>query len=117
MRQRVRTTCLLALCVLLSACSESGFSPAAVAVERDPIFIRVRSGDLTISVRRTAYRLEISSGGALRTMESTGGGPFYERDGSVYTLSSVMDDRDVADGVELSVETTEGLPATVTLRF
>jgi hypothetical protein len=108
---------LLALSLVLDGCSESFDPPPVVIVERDADTVRVRSGDLTASVRRSAYRLEIRSGDALRTVESDSGGPFYERAGVTHSLTGVIGDRDVDGGVELTVATTERPPATVTLRF
>lgn len=115
MRKRFGIVALLVF--TLCACTESGFAPPAIIIERDPLSIRVRSGDLTASVRREPYRLEIRSGNDLRTAEVNRGGPFYERAGAVHTITSVVSDRDLPNGVELTVATTEGITGTVTLRF
>src|SRR5262249_5275691 len=45
------------------------------------------------------------------------GGLFYERSGTVHALGDVRDARSITDGVQLGVETDEGSPAIVTLRF
>lgn len=103
--------------LLATACSDGDRARPAVVVERRGDALVVRSGWLAAEVRLAAYRLAVRRGGALLTAETESGGPFYERDGARHTLTAVREERRLPDGVALRVDTTEGLPATVELRF
>ena len=99
--RRVLLGSLVGLAAVVSACSDDDGSPAesAVVVERLAEELVVRSSSLTASVRLSSYRLAIHSDSVLRTTESDGGGPFYERGGVTHVLTRVGTDRPLADGV------------------
>ena len=81
--------------------------------------VRVHSDAATAEIRFGPYGLAFY--GANDTVpvanESFAGNVFYERGQTVYRLTLVQQYRTLADGVELTVDTEENKPATVSVRF
>ncbi|HYR96982.1 MAG TPA: TIM-barrel domain-containing protein, partial [Candidatus Binatus sp.] len=93
--------------------------PADVTVRRAGGSVRVQTGAASATVRLARYRLKLRDRTTRRllTTEQRAGGLFYERGGTVHALGAVRDVATLADGVRLTIDTDEALPATVTLRF
>jgi alpha-D-xyloside xylohydrolase len=113
----IRSAAIALASLALAACSDRSVVSDALVVERSGDEIRARMGELTAAVRLSSYRLAIRAGGELLTAESTTGGPFYERGDLRHSLTTVLTDRALPDGLELIVDTTEGRPATVQIHF
>jgi alpha-D-xyloside xylohydrolase len=81
--------------------------------------IRVHSDAATAEIRFAPYSLAFFGADAAQPVanESPAGGVFYERGGTTYTLGLVRQYHTLADGVELTVDTSENTPATVSVRF
>ena len=82
--------------------------------------VRITTSKAVAEVRLASFRLRVRDrGGRLLTGEATGGGLFFERAGSAtpVTLGRVQSTAKIADGAVLTVTTSEGAPATVTVRF
>jgi alpha-D-xyloside xylohydrolase len=104
-----------------------GLAPrAAPAVEPADVSVTRRGGTLYLEtsaaraeVRLARYRLRFRARqhGTLMTAEDSRGGVFYERDGVTHGLGRVRAVAEIEDGAELTVDTDEGAPATVTLRW
>ena len=104
----------------LAACG--GTVPVAapnITTERFPDRIRIHSPAATAEVRLEPYRLLVLPRGGTTpyTAEREPGGLFYERGGTTQQLGQVLADTSVDGGVQLSVATTEGAAARVTVRF
>lgn len=113
---------LAVMCTLLTACGgEVQVAPTAPAVQIQRLSDRIRilSAAATAEITLLPYRLSLfaPSGTAPVASESSQGGVFYERGDAVHQLTRVQTDRPLADGVELTVETSENAPATVSVRF
>ncbi len=93
--------------------------PAVVTVEQSAARVRVRSQAAEVLVRRARLHLTLRDLSTRRklTRERRSGGLFYERGGVVHGLGAVSAVAVLADGVRLTVDTDEGQPATVTIRF
>jgi alpha-glucosidase (family GH31 glycosyl hydrolase) len=91
---------------------------AAVRLSVNARKVVLESQDAVVSVRRARHRLTFAlrRGGKL-VREAKEGGLFYERAGVEHELGRVTDAVASADGVVLTVETSENAPATVSLRF
>jgi alpha-D-xyloside xylohydrolase len=94
-------------------------APSSVSVERLSDRVRVHSGAATAEVRFAPYRLELFGTDAAQPVASevASGGLFYERSSTTYGLSFVREYQTLSDGVQLTVDTTEGRPATISVRF
>jgi len=81
--------------------------------------VRLSTGRALAEVRRARYRLLVRDQGSGKVLvrEPGDGSLFYERAGATHQLGAVRDVAPLADGVRLTVDTDEGTPATVTLRF
>jgi alpha-D-xyloside xylohydrolase len=113
MRRLVTASVLLAAGVVAA----DAVQPAAVKTRISPKVVRVQTKAAVAEVRRTPFQLRVLAGQKALVREQSSGGLFYERAGTVHALGDVRDARSIADGVQLDVETDEGSPATVTLRF
>jgi len=91
--------------------------PATVRTRISSRAVRVQTKAVVAEVRRAPFQLRVLAGKKTLVREQAGGGLFYERAGIVHALGDVREARTVADGVQLDVETDEGSPAMVTLRF
>ena len=93
---------------------------AATKVAKAGGTLRISSSRAVAEVRLASFRLRVRDrGGRLLTGEADGGGVFFERAGSAtpITLGRVQGIAKTADGALLTVETSEGTTATVTIRF
>jgi alpha-D-xyloside xylohydrolase len=108
-----------AVLLLLTASGVRAVEPADVTVGHAGRTLRVQTSAVVATVRLDRYRLQLRdrTTGAALTAEAHGGGLFYERGGTPHALRGVTDVADLPDGVTLTVDTDEGTPATVTLRF
>jgi alpha-glucosidase (family GH31 glycosyl hydrolase) len=90
-----------------------------VTVERRSGTVRLQTGAALATVRLGRLRLQLRERAkrGLLTAEPPDGGLFYERAGAVHRLAAVTNVETLADGVRLTVDTDEGSPALVTLRF
>jgi alpha-glucosidase (family GH31 glycosyl hydrolase) len=113
MRRRVTASILLAAGVVAA----DAVQPATVKTRISSKVVRVQTKPVVAEVRRAPFQLRVLAGQKTLVQEQSGGGLFYERAGTVHALGDVRDARSIADGVQLDVETDEGSPATVTLRF
>ncbi len=118
----LRATQIGAILVTLTACGGevpvNAPARGQVTVQHFGDRIRLQSDAATTEIRLAPYRLlfEASEGGLVAS-ESDQGGVSYERSNVRHQLTQVRADRTLADGVALTVDTTEGEPATVTIRF
>ncbi len=108
---------LVCLAALLAPAGVLAVQPARAKVRVGRGLVRVVTRAVAAEVRRTPFQLRLRLGRKLLVRERDGGGLFYERGGVAHGLGDVRDVRRIADGVALDVETDEGLPATVILRF
>ncbi len=112
-----------ALCAVLVAgvarSTASAVEPADVTVEQRPSLVRIRTGAAIADVRLWRCRLRFRDAATRRVFarERLGGALFYERAGAVHEVEGVRAVTVLPDGARLTVDTTEGLPATVTVRF
>jgi alpha-D-xyloside xylohydrolase len=108
-----------ALLALLFPVLAAAVEPPNVTVSRRRAGLRIESGAARVDVRLRRYTLKLrgQGGGAVLAAETRAGGLFYERDGTVHALGRVSAVETLADGARLTVETDEGEPAIVTLRF
>jgi len=119
----IRDALISALLLALSACGGevpvNSPVPASVTVEHFSDRIRVHSGAATAEINLAPYRLSFAGAASTTPVasEAAQGGVFYERGDAVFQLTRVLADRTLADGVELTVDTTESKPATVSVRF
>ncbi len=90
--------------------------PAVVRVRQSASRIRVQTPRGTVDVYRNPYRLTFRSRSRLLTSELASGGCTYER-GGTHQLVRVAGVSVQPDGVVLDVDTDEGMPATVTIRW
>jgi alpha-D-xyloside xylohydrolase len=102
---------------LAAAVAAHAVQPARVKTRISSGVVRVRTKAAIAEVRRTPFQLRVLAGRRTLVREQSGGGLFYERSGAVHALGDVRDAHAVPDGVQLDVETDEGSPAMVTLRF
>jgi len=93
--------------------------PPVVTVEPGGARLRVRSQAAEVTVRKARLGLTLRDLVTHRrlTGEEPKGGLFYERGGTGHALGAVTATSVLPDGVQLTVETDEGQPATVTIRF
>src|SRR5439155_19092314 len=79
----------------------------------------LQTGTVSATIRLKHYRLEVRERGKrpLLIIEQRSGGPFYERAGTTLGLGAVTQVTELPEGATLTVDTDEGSPATVTLRF
>ena len=91
--------------------------PARVETRISSKVVRVQTKAAMAEVRRAPFRLRVLADRKTLVREQSTGGLFYERAGAAHGLGDVRDARAIADGVQLDVETDEGSPATLTLRF
>jgi alpha-glucosidase (family GH31 glycosyl hydrolase) len=109
--------------VVFSACGEndrsfplSGMQRVSVDVSSDPI--RIETAEARVEVSRSAFRLTIqSSNGELFTRQTATGGIFYRQGEALLELLAVLAARALDDGVDLTVQTSNGQQAEVTIRF
>lgn len=90
-----------------------------VTVEPGGPIVRVSTDAARVEVARGRFHLRVRDRAGRRVVvrEDGGGGLFYERAGARHGLGAVTDVALVPGGVRLTVDTDEGTPATVTLRF
>ena len=110
------------MCTILAACggeADVAPPPHAVQVQRLSDRIRILSPTATAEITRAPYRLSLFSASGTTPVASESGqsAVFYERGDAMHQLTRVQTDRTLADGVELTVETSENAPATVSVRF
>jgi alpha-glucosidase (family GH31 glycosyl hydrolase) len=93
--------------------------PPVIEVDVRPARVRVSTAAVRVAVKRRRLRLRVRDLEERRFVlrEVNKGGLFYERGGTTFALGEVTDVEALADGVRLTVETTESVDATVTLRF
>jgi alpha-D-xyloside xylohydrolase len=93
--------------------------PAAVTVEVRARFVRISTPAAVAEIRLRRYRLRFRAlvTNTVLAREESPDNVFYERGGTVYGLGAVTDVTVLPDGARLMVETDEGPPATITLRF
>jgi alpha-glucosidase (family GH31 glycosyl hydrolase) len=105
--------------VLLPHRAARGVEPANVTVELLGHRVRLLTDDAIAEIRMRRYQLRFRERSSRRTLarEHRRGGLFYERNGARYGVGRVTRSTTLPDGVTLDVETDEGLPATVTVRF
>lgn len=112
-----------ALCAFLLAVAGrsrvAAVEPADVTVEQRPGLVRIRTGAAIADVRLGRYRIRFRDVATRRTLsrERPLGGLFYERGGEVHEVEGVTSVTVLPDGARFTVDTTEGLPAAVTVRF
>ena len=82
----------------------------------DPAMCASRAAPPLAEVARSRFRLRLRRGRQALVQERAAG-LFYERGGTSIDLLAVESATPLPDGVQLRVATSEGLPATVTLRF
>src|SRR5262249_33152725 len=103
--------------LLSTAVAAHAVQPARVKTRISSGVVRVQTKAAIAEVRRTPFQLRVLAGRKTLVRERSSGGLFYERSGPGPALGDVRDAHALADGVQLDVETDEGSPATVTLRF
>lgn len=103
----------------LAACS---FPSVSIDQSGDPII--VETNDLRAELTRTPLRMSfLEPGGTLRTVaapltrEADDAGFFYERQDARHSLGEILDATAIHRGLQLTVATSEGPPATVWVRF
>jgi alpha-glucosidase (family GH31 glycosyl hydrolase) len=107
---------ILAVTCALAAAAARAVEPPEVTVRTGGGRVRVSSGAAVVEASRSRFRLRLRAGG--RTLErEQHPGLFYERGGTQVDLLGVEAATPLPDGVRLRVATSEGVPATVTLRF
>ncbi len=111
----LRAFILLALLTGTAAAVE----PADVTVTRVGGSVRVETGAASARIRLGRFALQLRERATHRLLvaERRAGGLFYERGGVAHALQAVTTVTTLADGVQLTVDTDEGDPATVTIRF
>ncbi|MBY0280485.1 hypothetical protein K2Z84_34555 [Candidatus Binatia bacterium] len=101
-----------------AACADAARTSGRITVEDTADAIRVASPTTRVTIGRRPYRLVLGDAdGAPLACEVEGGGPFWERDGSVEQLGEVTAQRTLEDGVELQVAAGAAGNARVTVRF
>jgi alpha-glucosidase (family GH31 glycosyl hydrolase) len=113
----MRRLVIAAAMLLAGAVGAHAVQPATVKTRISSKSVRVQTPAVVAEVRRAPFQLRVLAGKKTLVREQAGGGLFYERAGIVHGVGDVREARTVADGVQLDVETDEGSPATVTLRF
>jgi alpha-D-xyloside xylohydrolase len=107
---------LLLACQALVAWSVWAVEPPEVTVRIGAGRVRVASGAAIAEVARSRFRLRLRANGRTLALEQRRG-LFYERGDTTVDLRRVEAATALPDGARLRVATSEGLPATVTLRF
>lgn len=120
----LRRAYIFALAVLLAASTlpvqrSLAVEPPDVTVDVRPDRVIIRTGAAEATVRRASYRLALHDlvRGRRLVRDVAHGGLFYERGAATHALGRVTAVTPLADGVQLAVDTDEGVPAAVTLRF
>jgi len=110
---------VLAASLALSITSVGAVQPPDVTVEQRVRSVRVRTSAAQVDIGLGRYRLKVRDPATRRVLlrELGDGGLFYERAGEVHALGRVTDVSTEPSGVVLTIETDEGEPATVTVRF
>ncbi|MFI5396126.1 MAG: glycoside hydrolase family 31 protein [Candidatus Binatia bacterium] len=119
-RRFARVLLTMALTGMLAACDDAeSLTPPAVTVTRLSDRIRIQTPAAMAEIHFSPYRLVLLNlaDASVVTSEHDAGGVFYERANTQYQLTQVRSDREVANGTELTVDTTEGGEATATVRF
>jgi alpha-glucosidase (family GH31 glycosyl hydrolase) len=119
-----RRRALLGLSILLAAAVAPVSRGAAVEPADVTVIVRddrviVRTGVAEATVQRARYRLALRDIERRRRLVRNArlGGLFYERATATHALGRVTAVGTLADGVLLTVDTDEGFPAAVTVRF
>src|SRR5579884_1634304 len=114
-----RALVLAATVAALGPAPARGVEPADVHVVRRAGALRVETGAAVaeVALRRMRLVFRDRHTGRVYTRETGPGGLFYERAGATHGLGTVRDVATLPDGVRLTVDTDEGAPATVTVRF
>ncbi len=114
-----RALVLAATVAALAPAPARGVEPADVHVVRRAGALRVETGAAVaeVALRRMRLVFRDRRTGRVYTRETGPGGLFYERAGATHGLGTVRDVATLPDGVRLTVDTDEGAPATVTVRF
>jgi alpha-D-xyloside xylohydrolase len=118
-RHTSRVLWVLWLAAAISACGSDESPPqTATAVDISADRVQVSSAVTTLAINRSTYRLQLFDRlGAMVASEVPTGGVFYERNGATQRLTTVREARAIGDTAELIVDTTEGQPATLHVRF
>ncbi|HEV7730981.1 MAG TPA: TIM-barrel domain-containing protein [Candidatus Binatia bacterium] len=109
-------TCVPTLAAVLCLAATAS---AAVGVDIGASTVRVTSPVARVEIGRHPFRLAVRERdrGRVLLREHPKGGLFWERGATTHALGDVGDVLPLADGVQLTVDTDEGTPATVTVRF
>ena len=108
---------LLVVFALASPASLPAVETPRVTLVRTAASVRLSTGRAVAEVRLARHRLRVQAGGKGLVREPADGGLFYERAGATHQLGAVREGITLDDGVRLLVDTDEGMPATVRLRF
>ncbi len=111
---------IIALAGTLAACGGVvSLTSPAVAVTYLSDRVRIQTQAALAEIHLAPYRLVLLSAAdaSIITGEPAAGGVFYERAASQYQLTQVRAEREVPNGVEFTVDTTEGGEATAMVRF
>jgi alpha-glucosidase (family GH31 glycosyl hydrolase) len=118
-RHRPARCAVLGLALLGAAARAVAVEAPVVRVDTSGPKILVRSQAAEVSVRRKRVQLGFREKASRQrlTREPPQGGLFYERGGTTHVLGGVTSAGMLPDGVALEVETDEGPPAELTVRF
>ena len=107
------------LVVLLALAATAGaVEPADVSFTVMSSTVRIETSGVRAEVRRKRFRLKVRDQTTRRRLlREQRDGLFWERGGTTHALGAVTAVTSLSDGVVLTVDTDEGIPATVTLRF
>jgi alpha-glucosidase (family GH31 glycosyl hydrolase) len=105
--------------ILLTLVGAAGaVDPADVRVVVMPATVRIETSGVRAEVRRSRFRLKVRDQATRRRfLREQRENLFWERGGATHGLGAVTAVTTLADGVVLTVDTDEGAPATVGLRF
>ncbi len=116
---RTASALVLAILAVSGAGRARAVAPPDVDVTRRGAVLRLRTTDAVADIRLGRYRLRVraATNGKTLAREVRTGGLFYERGGQSFGVDAVAAVAPLPDGVDLTVETDEDLPATVRVRF
>ena len=107
----------LVLLLLALAASATATEPADAHLHQSTSRIRLQTARASVDVHRDPYALTFRSRSGALTAEALPVGTFWERGGQVHHPTRVTAAVPATDGVTLTVDTDEGAPATVSLRW
>jgi alpha-glucosidase (family GH31 glycosyl hydrolase) len=110
---------LVLVLVLVASGRAPAVETAQVLATQTVRSLRLSTGRVRAEVELAHYRLLLRDQGSGKVLarEVAGGSLFYERGEATHRLGTVRQVTLLADGARLTVDTDEGAPATVTLRF